>query len=324
LKYPSFVAAATALFVTALYAPFSAAQTYPSKPIRFVAAFPAGGPSDIVTRAVARRMAEELGQPVVVENRAGAAGHVGADHVARSAPDGYSLLLGGSYLTIGPSLMRKMSYNPDKDLSKIAMVALNQYVLVIHPSVPARNVKEFISLAKARPGVMNYGSSGVGAPPHLAAELLNTMAGLKVVHIPYQGATPALTAMVSGEVDYYIGGISGALPFVNSARLRALGVTGARRSPELPQIPTVAEAGLPGYEVATWFGVVGPAGVPQAVVRRLNEVVTRIVREPAMEKFMISQGLESATATPEEFAAFFGREIPKFAAIIKAAGLKPM
>jgi len=300
-----------------------AAQAYPTKPIRFVSSFPAGGPSDIITRTVARRMAEVMGQPVIVENRAGAAGHIGADNVARSAPDGYSLLLGGSFLTIGPSLMRKMAYNPDRDLTKIALIVLNQYILVTHPSVPAANVREFIKLAKGIPGKLNYASSGVGAPPHLAVELFNSMGGIKAVHIPYKGATPALADLVSGQVDYYVGGISGIVPFVQAGRLRALGVTGSKRSVGLPNVPTIAEAGLTGYEVATWFGVVGPAGMPQAVVRRLNEVVSKIAHEPEVTKLFISLGLEPATTTPEEFAESFRKEIPRFANIVKAAGLKP-
>lgn len=299
------------------------AQTYPSKPIRFVAAYSAGGPSDIVTRAIGKRMSEVLGQPVIVENRAGAGGHIGAASVAHAAPDGYTLLLGGSYLTIGPSMYKHLSYDPDKDLVKIALIALNQYLMVVHPTVPVHSVKDLIKLAKSRPGELNYASSGLGAPPQLATALFSAMAKIKVVHIPYKGATPALTALISGEVDFYIGGISGALPHVKSNRLRALAVTGVRRSSELPEVPTMSEAGLPGYALNTWFGVVGPAGIPEVIVKRLNESVTAIVKETATAKYLVSLGLEPATSTPQEFDASFRRELPKFSSIVKSAGIKP-
>lgn len=316
------LAAAVTVF-SAISAGTVAGQAYPSKPIRFVAAFPAGGPSDIVTRAVGKRMAEIMGQPVVVENRSGAAGHIGAESVARSAPDGYTLLLGGSYLTIGPSLNRKLPYDPVKDLSPVGLVALNQYVLLTHPTVPAKTVKELIRLAKSQPGKLNYGSSGVGAPPHLATELFKTMAGINAVHVPYKGATPALADLIGGHIDFYIGGISGALPHAKSGKLRALAVTGSRRSSQLPEVPTIAEAALPGYEVATWFGLVGPAGISRDIVSKLNAVITKIVGEAEMQAFLVRQGLEPTTNTPAEFAEFIRREIPKFAKIVKAAGLMP-
>jgi len=299
----------------------AAAQTYPNRPIRFVAAFPAGGPSDIVTRAVGNRLSQLLGQPVIVENRGGAGGHIGAENVARSAPDGYSLLLGGSYLTIGPALHKKLGYDVS-ELTAIGLVALNQYLLVTHPSVPAKNVAELIKLARSRPGQLNYGSSGLGAPPHLAGELFKTVAKIDIVHVPYKGATPALIDLMSGQIDFYFGGISGALPHARSGKLRALAVTGRTRSSELKDVPTVAESGLPGYDITTWFGIVGPAGIAQPVVDTLAGAVRKIVADPEMQKFLASQGLEPATSTPTEFAAFIRAEVPKFAAIAKAAGLQ--
>lgn len=301
----------------------STAQTYPSKPIRFIAGFPAGGPSDIVTRALAKRMAEMMGQPVVVENRSGAGGHIAAEALVRSAPDGYTVLLAGSFVTIGPSLNPKLPYDPVKDLAPISLVALNQYVLVTHPAVPARNVKELVRLAKSHPGKLNYGSSGVGAPPHLATELFKTMAQIDAVHVPYKGATPALADLVGGHLDFYIGGISGVLPQVKSGKVRALGVTGSKRSSQLPEIPTIAEAGLPGYEVVTWFGVVAPADTPKDVIGKLNGVLAKVVGEPEMKGYLVAQGLEPATSTPEQFGQLIRSEIPKFAKIIKAAGIKP-
>ena len=301
----------------------AAAQAYPAKPIRFVAAYPAGGPSDIVARAIGRRLSEMLGQPVVVENRAGAAGHIGAENVARSAPDGYSLLLGGSYVTIGPSLYRKLAYDVAKDFTAIGLVAQNQYLLVTHPSVPANNTRELVQLARRNPGKLNYGSSGAGAPPHLAGELFKSMAQVEVAHIPYKGATPALTDLIGGQIDFYFGGISGALPHARSGKVRALAVTGRQRSSQLPEVPTVAESALPGYDITTWFGLLSAAGTPRAVVDTLNDALRRMIAEPAMRTYLAAQGLEPVTSTPDEFAAFIRSEIPKFAKIARAAGLEP-
>lgn len=298
-------------------------EAYPSRPIRFVAAFPAGGPSDIVTRAVSKRMSEILGQPVIVENRAGAGGNIGAEFVARSVPDGYTLLLGGSFVTIAPSLYRKLPFDPVKDFAPVGLIVSNQYLLVVHPSVPATTVKELIRLAKGQPGKMNYASAGIGSPPHLSAELFKTMAGLDIVHVPYKGASPALVDLIGGQVDLYFGGISGVLPHVKTGKLRALAVTGGKRSSQLPEVSTLAEAALPDYEISTWFGVLAPAGTPREVVVRLNSVVTMIVNEAETKSYLIGQGVEPLTNTPGQFAAFIRDEIPKFARIVQAAGIKP-
>jgi tripartite-type tricarboxylate transporter receptor subunit TctC len=310
------------VFALAFCALQAAAQGYPSKPLRFIAGFPAGGPSDIVTRAVAKRMSELLGQPVVVENRAGAGGHIAVEAMVKAPADGYTLLLAGSFVTIGPSLNPKLPYDPVRDIAPIGLIARNQYLLVVHPAVPARNVKELIALAKSRPGQLNYGSSGVGAPPHLATELFKTMAKINAVHVPYQGATPAIAALIGGHVDFYVGGISGLIPQVRSNRLRALGVTGTRRSSELPDVPTIAEAALPGYDISTWFGVVAPAETPKEIVSRLNATLTKIVGEKDMQSYLAAQGLEPATSTPDELGRMIRSEIPKFAQIVKAAGIK--
>jgi len=301
----------------------AAAQSYPVKPIRFVAAYPAGGPSDIVTRAIGKRLSEMLGQPVVVENRAGAGGHIGAENVARSAPDGYSLLLGGSYVTIGPALYRKLGYDVSKDFTAIGLVAQNQYLLVSHPSVPAKNVRELIDLARRSPGKLNYASSGAGAPPHLAGELFKSMAKVDVAHIPYKGATPALTDLIGGQVDFYFGGISGALPHARSGKIRALAVTGRNRSGQLPDVPTVAESGLPGYDITTWFGVLSAAGTPRPIVDTLNAALRKMIGEQGTREYLLAQGLDPMSSTPDELAAFIRSEIPKFAKIAKAAGLEP-
>ncbi len=314
----TFILAAVAAIPTA-----AAGQAYPSKPIRFVAAFPAGGPSDIVSRAIAKRMAEVMGQPVVVENRTGAGGNIGAEFVAKAPPDGYTVLLGGSYVTIAPSLYRKLAFDPVKDFAPIGLIVSNQYVLVVHPSVPAKSVKDLIRVAKAQGGKLNYGSAGIGSPPHLAGELFKTMAGVSAAHVPYKGATPALIDLMGGHIDFYFGGVSGALPHIKSEKVRALGVTSLKRSSQLPQVPTIAEAALPGYDIATWFGLLAPAGTPKDVVGRLNGVITGIVNEPEMKAYLVGQGVDPVTNTPEQFAVFIQGEIPKFAKIIKAAGIQP-
>ncbi|MGH8619339.1 MAG: tripartite tricarboxylate transporter substrate binding protein [Burkholderiales bacterium] len=312
-----------ALAVAAAIPATVGAQTYPIKPIRFVAAFPAGGPSDIVSRAIAKRMAEVMGQPVVVENRTGAGGNIGAEFVAKAPPDGYTVLLGGSYVTIAPSLYRKLPFDPVRDFAPIGLMVSNQYVLVVHPSVPAKSVKDLIRVAKAQAGKLNYGSAGIGSPPHLAGELFKTMAGVSAAHVPYKGATPALVDLMGGHIDFYFGGISGALPHIKSEKVRALGVTSLKRSSQLQQVPTIAEAALPGYDIATWFGLLAPAGTPKDLVGRLNGVITGIVNEPEMKAYLIGQGVDPVTSTPEQFAVFIQGEIPKFAKIIKAAGIEP-
>jgi tripartite-type tricarboxylate transporter receptor subunit TctC len=299
------------------------AQPYPVKPIRFYAAFPAGGASDIIARGLGQRLAEVLGQPVLVDNRSGAGGQIGADAVAKAPPDGYSLLLGASFLVIAPSLYRKLPYDALRDFAPISLVATNQFVLVVHPVVPVRALKDLIALARARPGRLNYASSGAGAPPHLAAELLKSMAKIDVVHVPYKGGVPALADLLGGQVDFFITGIAGVMPYVKSGRLRPLAVTGAKRSGQLRDVPTMAESGLPGYDISTWFGILATAGTPREVVSRLNEVVRGIVAEPATRSFIEAQGIEPLTSGADEFAAFLRAETAKFAKIVKAAGLEP-
>ena len=301
------------------------AQTaaYPVKPVRFIAGFPAGGPSDIVTRAVSKRMSELMGQPVVVENRAGAGGHIAAEALAKAPPDGYTILLAGSFLTIGPSLYAKLPYDPLRDIAPVGLIARNQYLLVVHPAVPARTARDLITLAKSRPRQLNYGSSGVGAPPHLATELMLSLARVQAVHVPYKGATPAIADLVGGHIDFYVGGISGLIPQVRAGRLRALAVTGARRSAELPDVPTIGEAAIPGYDISTWFGVVAPVGVSANVVAQLNATLVKVVAEKETQSYLAAQGLEPAASTPDELGRIIRSEIPKFAGIVKAAGIKP-
>ena len=299
------------------------AQAYPVKPIRFVAAFPAGGPSDIVARAIGRRMSEVLGQSVVIENRTGAGGNIGAEAVAKAAPDGYTVLLGGSYVTIAPSLYKKPPFDPIRDFAPVSLIVSNQYVLVTHPSVPARTVRDLIKVAKAQPGKLNYASTGPGSPPRLCAELFKSMAGVDMVNITYKGATPALVDMIGGHIDVYFGGISGALPPIAGNKVRPLAVTSNRRSSQLPDIPTVAEAALPGYDITTWFGLLAPAGTPREIVNKLNGVIVAIVGDPEMKNYLIGQGVDPVTNTPEQFAAYIKGEVPKLAKIVKAAGIAP-
>ena len=299
------------------------AQAYPVKPIRFVAAFPAGGPSDRVARAIGRRMSEVLGQSVVIENRTGAGGNIGAEAVAKAAPDGYTVLLGGSYVTIAPSLYKKPPFDPIRDFAPVSLIVSNQYVLVTHPSVPARTVRDLIKVAKAQPGKLNYASTGPGSPPRLCAELFKSMAGVDMVNITYKGATPALVDMIGGHIDVYFGGISGALPPIAGNKVRPLAVTSNRRSSQLPDIPTVAEAALPGYDITTWFGLLAPAGTPREIVNKLNGVIVAIVGDPEMKNYLIGQGVDPVTNTPEQFAAYIKGEVPKFAKIVKAAGIAP-
>jgi len=299
------------------------AQAYPVKPIRFVAAFPAGGPSDIVARAIGRRMSEVLGQSVVIENRTGAGGNIGAEAVAKAPPDGYTVLLGGSYVTIAPSLYKKPPFDPMRDFAPVSLIVSNQYVLVTHPSVPARTVRDLIKVAKAQPGKLNYASTGPGSPPRLCAELFKSMAGVDMVNITYKGATPALVDMIGGHIDVYFGGISGALPPIAGNKVRPLAVTSNKRSSQLPDIPTVAEAALPGYDITTWFGLLAPAGTPREIVNKLNGVIVAIVGDPEMKNYLIGQGVDPVTNTPEQFAAYIKGEVPKFAKIVKAAGIAP-
>ena len=299
------------------------AQAFPTKPIRFVAAFPAGGPSDIVARAMAKRMSEVLGQPVIVDNRTGAGGNIGAEAVAKAPPDGYTVLLGGSYVIIAPALYLKPPFDPIRDFAPIVLIVSNQYVRVIHPSVPARSVRDLIKVAKAQPGKLNYASTGPGSPPRLAGELFKSMAGVDMVNISYKGATPALIDMIGGHIDVYFGGISGTLPPIASNKIRPLAVTSTKRSSQLPEIPTVAEAALPGYDITTWFGLLAPAGTPREIVNKLNAVIIGIVNEKEMTNYLIGQGVDPVTNTPDQFAAYIKNEVPKFAKIVKAAGITP-
>jgi len=301
---------------------WAAEQTYPVKPLRLIVAYPAGGPSDLVGRTIAQRVGELLGTAVVVENRAGAGGNVGFEYVAKAAPDGYTLLLAAGAMTIAPSIYPKLGYDVVRDLAPISLVADSTFVLMVHPAVPAKSVKELVALARARPGVLNFGSAGLGSPPHLAGELFQSMAKVKMVHVPYKGATPALGALLGGEADLYFGGISSAVPHVKSGRLRGLAVTSKRRAAALPDLPTVDASGLQGFDISTWFGLMVPAGTPADIVKRLNAVTLKAVALPATRQTLLALGFEPQSNSPEQFAAHVKSELKKFAEIVKASGAK--
>ena len=300
----------------------AAAQSYPSKPVRIVVAFVAGGGDDFHGRLVAQKLTEVLGQQVIVENRGGAGGFVGWEYVAKAAPDGYTLLLGGGSLTTVPSLRPNAPFDVLRDFTPISLISTFGLVLVVHPSVPARNVKELIALARARPGKLNYASSDAGATPHLSAELFKSMAKLDIVHIPYKGSTPAYVDLMAGQTDMYFGVMAGALPHIRSHKVRALGVTAARRAASLPEAPTIAESGLPGYELTSWYALMGPGGMPADIVARLNGAVHKVIAMPDVRERLLNAGSEPEVNTPDQMAAMVKANVAKFGRIIRTAGIK--
>ena len=312
----SFMAAAL-LFTSAT----AGAQSYPGKSIRFVVPFPPGGPADILSRTIGQNLAESWGQQVVIDNRAGAGGNIGAEIVAKAPPDGYTLLMGfvGTH-AINSSLYRTMLYDPVKDFEPVALVAMVTIILVVHPSIPVKSVKELIALAKAKPGELSFGSPGNGTPQHLAGELFDTMTGVKMVHVPYKGAVPALTDLLGGRLSMIFSSMPPALPHVQTGKLRALGVTSATRSPAAPDVPTIAQSGLKGYEVINWYGVLVPAKTSKEIVGKLNGEVVRIMNLPAVKERLAAQGAETFTSTPEKFAETIRTETEKWAKVVKFSG----
>ncbi len=299
------------------------AQEYPVKPVRFVIAFSPGGPSDILTRLIGSKLSESLGQPFIFDNRPGAGGNVAGEIVAKSPADGYTLLMGNnSILATNASLYKNMSFDPIKDLAPVALLASQPNILVVHPSLPVKSVKELIAFAKARPGQLNYASSGSGAAAHLAAELFKSMAGVDMVHIPYKGASPALVDMLAGQCQVMFATALSVQPYLQSNRLRPLAVSTAKRSRMLPQLPTVAEAGVPGFEATTWHGVVATGGTPTAVINKLNAEINKILRLPDVSTSLTRQGAEILGGTPQQFAAYVKAEIPKWTKVVKDSGAR--
>ena len=315
--------AATLLIAVAVTAP-AAAQGFPSRPLKIVATFEPGGASDILARLLAPRLAESLGQPVLVENRPGAGGNTGTDYVAKSAPDGHTLVMGyiGTH-AVNPTLYPRIPFDAVRDFAPVAFVASIPSALVVHPSVPARSVPELVALAKSRPGALNYGSGGSGTAPHLGAELFKLMAGVDLVHVPYKGSGPAVTDLLSGQLSLMFNTMIQTIPHVQSGKLRALAVTSARRSAALPELPTVAEAGLPGYEMVGWFGVLAPAGTPKEAVARLNGDLLKALALPDVKERLAKLGSEPTDIrTPEQFGDYIKAEIAKWARVVKAAGMR--
>ncbi len=298
------------------------ADTYPSKPVKLILPFPPGGGTDILGRLIGEQLAARLGQPVVQENRGGAGGNLGALEVARAAPDGYTLLLAAPTLAISPSLYAKLAYDPQKDLAPIALVATVPNVMVTHPSVPARTLQEFIALAKRRPGELNFGSGGAGTSNHLGGELFNMVAGIRLVHVPYKGVNLAMQDVLAGNVQLVLIGIPAAAPHIRAGKLRALAVVAPHRSSALPDVPTAAEAGLPEFEVTTWYGVLAPAGTPRAIVERLNGELRRIMLAPELQPRLADMATEPRAGTPEEFAAYLRDETAKWGKVIRDAGIR--
>ncbi|WP_299454307.1 tripartite tricarboxylate transporter substrate binding protein [uncultured Pigmentiphaga sp.] len=300
------------------------ASTYPERPIRMMIPFPPGGPNDVLGRLLATEMGNDLGKPVVIENKGGAGGTIGADMVAKSAPDGYTLILGGTAsFGIAPSLYSKLPYDAEKDFDAVGMVGTSPSLLVVGARQPYRSVQELIAHAKASPGKVNFASAGVGTPTHLAAELFKSMAGVDIVHVPYRGGGPALNDLLAGQVEMYFSGIVAAVPLVKQGALRALAITSETRSEQMPDVPTMAESGLPGYAIENWFAIFAPAGTPKDVIDRLNKSLTKVVQMPAVKRKMLELNVDPRTSTPEELATYRAKEIKKWAALVKQAGITP-
>lgn len=298
------------------------AQSFPTRPIRLVVALAAGGPTDIVMRIYATKMSDLLGQQVVVDNRAAAGGAVAGDIVARSVADGYTLFAGANgTIAISPSLFAKLPFSVSRDLTPVALVGNSPLAVMVHPGLPAASMKELIALAKARPGTVNYGSSGQGGTGHLATELLAMMAGVRLTHVPYKGAGPALIGIVGGEIELMISGVSTGLPYIKQRQLRVIGVTSVKRLPVLPDVPTVAET-VPGYEAGSWYAVLARAGTPRAVIEHLNRESARAINSPDVNSKLIAGGVDPEVLTPEQLGVKIALETERWAKVIKAAGLK--
>ena len=296
------------------------AQNYPTKPIRFYTPYPPGGTTDILARIFGAKMHEAWGQPVVVEAKPGAGGNIGADFVAKAPPDGYTILMGASGpLAINASLFSKLPYDPAKDFAPVVLSASVPLVLVTHPSLPVKNVREFIALIKARPGQFNYASAGPGSPQHLTAEMFKFMTKVEMAHIPYKGSGPAIVDLIGGQIPFAFESMIPVLPHVKGGKLRALAVTSAARSPVLPEISTVAESGVPGFESIAWYGVVAPAGTPKEIIAKLNSEMVRIANLPDIKQRLIEMGSPPVAGTRDQFGALIKSEIPKWAKVVKQA-----
>jgi tripartite-type tricarboxylate transporter receptor subunit TctC len=318
MRWKSFAAAA----LCALAAPGATGQDYPARPVRFIVPFAAGGGTDLVARLTAQKLNERLGQPFIVENRPGAGGIVGTEMVARAKPDGHTLVVVSGSHTINPSLHKTLPYDSLRDFAPVTKLVAGPALLVVHPSVPAHDVRELIALAKTKPGTLSFASSGNGSPPHLAGELFKWMAGVDMVHIPYKGNGPAYADLVSGQVQLMFPNIASSLPYVRGGRLRALAVTSKQRAKAAPEIPTIAESGLPGYDLSSWFGLLAPAGTPPAIVSRLQREIATIYRDPQVRDTIAATGVDPVANAPDEFTAELQAEMTQWARLFAAARIQ--
>ena len=309
--------------VASLFALPAVAQTYPSKPVRIVVPSSPGGIIDLVTRLLAQKLTEVMGQTVVVENRPGASTNIGTEYVARAAGDGYTLLSNTLPLVVNPALFDKLPFSVEKNLAPVSLVAAVPYVLAVHPSVPAKSVKELIALTRARPGKLNYASGGNGTNLHIAAELFRNQTGVSIVHVAYKGGGPALASLVAGETDLSFLSLGAALPQVNAGRLRALAITSSGRSALLPKLATVAESGYPGYTFTSWVGVLAPAATPPAIIAALNGHIVKAMRAPGVADRLAADGMDVVASSPEQFGAHVKAELERWAKVVKASGIKP-
>ena len=315
-------AAALLTACVVLAAPALHAQKFPDRPVRFIVPFPPGGGNDILARAIGPKLGEMLGQPVVIDNRAGAGGNMGTDLAAKAPPDGYTIVIASNQVTINPWLYSKLPFDIEKDLVPVAQVATVPMVLVVHPSVPANNVREFIALAKASPGSFNHATPGNGTPQHIAFEVFNHAAGINVTHVPYKGTSPALADVMGGQVQSAIGTMASVEPFVKAGKLRALGVTTPRRSQAMPTVPTIAEAGLPGFEVPLWYSILAPANTPREAVARLSSDIAKVLQSPEIRERLTGQGFEVNYLNADQMADLMKRDTGRWQKSIRDIGLK--
>jgi tripartite-type tricarboxylate transporter receptor subunit TctC len=299
------------------------AQAYPVKPIRLIFPFPPGGPTDLLGRAVAQKLSDQMGQPVVADTRPGAGGNLGLELAAKALPDGYTLVLSSPLVAISPSLYAKLNYDPAKDLAPISLIAVIQNVVLVHPSVPAKTLKELIALARAAPGRLSFGSGGIGTTTHLAPELLQSLTKIRMVHVPYKGSGLALIGLIGGEVDMLIMAVPAASAQIHAGKVRALAVLAAQRSPVISTVPTATEAGVENFEVPIWYSILAPAATPREIVVRLNGELNKALTSADLKERLATAGVEPMTSTPEHAASFIRSETVRYAAVIKAAGIKP-
>lgn len=315
--------ATTAAFIAvmATFATAADAQTYPSKPVRIIVPFAPGGTTDIMARMMAPRLGADLGQQVLIDNRAGAGSMLGTELTAKAVPDGYTLVLNNIGLALNETIYPKRNYDALRDLAPISLVGITPNMFVVHPSLPAKTVREFVALGKARPGQLTYASGGIGSSSHLASELLQIMSGIKTVHVPYKGAGPALIDVASGQVHFMINSMPAVMGHVQNARLRALAVSGSKRSSAVPEVPTIAESGVPGYEFATWYGLLAPAGTPASVIGRLNEAVQKALRNSDLVEKLSQQGVDPEASTHQRFGDMIRNDIAKWRKVIRDANI---